>query len=156
MTALGVSLLVIGAIVVMAETHVPTLGLLGGPGVILLGVGAVLALSGLGAGALVAALIAAALVAAGTGVVALSVRKGLAVRRRRIRTGPEGLLGHIGVVRSWEGPSGCVALDGALWTARASWPEEPRELHVGEPVVVERLDGLTLAVRPAEEWELVR
>ena len=156
MTALGVSLLVIGSIVIIAEAHVPTLGALGGPGVILLGVGAVLAVSGLGAGALVAALIAAALVAGGTGVVALSVRKGLAVRRRRVRAGPERLLGHVGVVRSWEGPTGCVALDGALLKARTSWPDEPQELHAGDEVVVERLDGLTLAVRPAEDWELVR
>ena len=29
-------------------------------------------------------------------------------------------------------------------------------LHAGDQVVVERLDGLTLAVRPAETWELVR
>lgn len=156
MTALGVSLLIVGAIVIIAEAHVPTLGVLGGPGVILLGVGAVLAVSGLGAGALVAALIAAALVAGGTGVVALSVRKGLAVRRRRVRAGPERLLGHIAVVRSWEGSSGCVSLDGALWKARASWADEPHELHTGDEVVVERLDGLTLAVRAAEDWELVR
>lgn len=156
MTALGVSLLVIGAIVITAEAHVPTLGALGGPGVILLGLGAVLAVSGLGAGALVAALVAAALVAAGGGVVALSVRKGLVVRRRAVRAGPERLLGHVGVVRSWDGASGCVALDGALWKARTSWPDEPSELHAGDEVVVERLDGLTLAVRPAEDWELVR
>ena len=156
MTALGVALLVIGAVVVMTEAHVPTLGALGGPGVVLIGVGAVLAVSGFGAGPLAALLIAAVLVAGGTGVVALSVRKGMAVRRRRVRTGPEGLLGHIGVVQSWEGPSGCVALDGALWNARASWPDEPHQLHAGDEVVVERLDGLTLGVRPAEEWELVR
>ena len=28
------------------------------------------------------------------------------------------------------------------------------ELHEGDPIVVERLDGLTLAVRRAEDWEL--
>jgi membrane-bound serine protease (ClpP class) len=156
MTALGVSLLVIGAIVITAEAHVPTLGALGGPGVVLLGVGAVLAVSGLGAGILVGVLVALALAAAGAGVVLLSVRKGLAVRRRRVRAGPERLLGHIGVVRSWDGDAGCIALDGALWRARFSWPDERCPLHPGDEVVVERLDGLTLAVRAAEDWELVR
>src|SRR5947199_10315024 len=107
MTALGVSLLAIGAIVIMTEAHVPTLGVLGGPGVLLVGVGAVLAVSGIGGGILIGLLIAAVLVAVGAGVVALSVRKGLAVRRRRVRTGPERLLGHVGVVRSWDGASGC-------------------------------------------------
>lgn len=155
MTALGVSLLVVGAVVIMTEAHVPTLGVLGGPGVVLLGVGAVLAVSGLGAGILAAIVIAAALAIGGAGVVALSVRKGLAVRRRRISAGPERLVGHVGVVRSWSGQTGSVTLDGALWRARRSWPDEQHELHPVDEVVVERLDGLTLAVRPAEDWELV-
>jgi hypothetical protein len=29
-------------------------------------------------------------------------------------------------------------------------------LHNGDAVVVERVSGLTLGVRPAEDWELVR
>jgi membrane-bound serine protease (ClpP class) len=157
MTALGVALLVIGAAVVVAETHVPTLGILGGPGVIALAVGTVLAVGGLGGG-IVLALIAAVLVAAiGACGVFVSVQKGRAVRRRRVRTGAEGLVGRVGVVRSWaESNSGSVLVDGALWRARRSWgDEEPeRELHEGDSVVVEQLSGLTLGVRPAEDWEL--
>jgi membrane-bound ClpP family serine protease len=42
MTALGVSLLVVGAVLVAVEAHVPRLGMLGGPGAIALGVGAAL------------------------------------------------------------------------------------------------------------------
>jgi membrane-bound serine protease (ClpP class) len=155
MTALGVSLLVVGAVVIMVEAHVPTLGVLGAPGVVLLAVGAVLAVSGVGGGVLLGVLIAVALATAGVGVVALSVRKGLTVRRRRIRAGPERLLGHVGVVRTWDGNAGCVACDGALWQARRSWTDQEFELNPGDEVVVERLDGLTLAVRPAEEWEVV-
>ena len=34
--------------------------------------------------------------------------------------------------------------------------EDPEELHVGDPVVVDHLDGLTVAVRRAEEWEMIR
>jgi membrane-bound serine protease (ClpP class) len=157
MTALGVVLLVIGAAVVVAEAHVPTLGVLGGPGVIALAVGTVLAVGGLGGG-IVLALVAALLVAvAGFAGVALSVRKGRAVRRRRVRTGAEGLVGRVGVVRSWGEPdSGSVLVDGALWRARRSLSDlEPdRELHAGDSVVVEHLNGLTLGVRPADEWEL--
>jgi membrane-bound serine protease (ClpP class) len=156
MTALGVSLLVVGAVVVMAEAHVPTLGLLGGPGVLLLGIGAVLAVSGLGGGLVLGLLVAAGAAAIGLGVVAVSLQKGMAVRRRRVRAGPEGLIGHIGVVRAWEGTRGSVVLDGALWRARRCAGDEEPELHSGDEVVVERLDGLTLAVRPAEEWELIR
>jgi membrane-bound ClpP family serine protease len=156
MTALGVSLLVIGAIVVLIEAHVPTLGILGGPGVIALGVGTVLAVAGLGGGLLLGLLAAFALVVTAVGVLAISLSKGMAVRRRRVRTGAEHLIGHLGVVRSWGEPNGSVLVDGALWGARRSWcDDEPAELHEGDPIVVERLDGLTLAVRPAEDWELV-
>ena len=159
MTTLGVSLMLIGAIVVIVEAHVPSMGMLGGPGVVALGVGSVLAISGLGGGIALGLVTALLVVAASAAVVALSLKKGLAVRQRRIRTGPEGLIGHVGVVHSWADPSGKVLVDGALWRACRSWPEDEdpdqqRELHAGDPVVVERLTGLTLAIRRAEEWEV--
>jgi membrane-bound serine protease (ClpP class) len=155
MTALGVSLLIVGAIVIVVEAHVPSLGMLGGPGVVAVGVGAVLAVSGLGGGLALALITALLLVAAGVAAVGLSVTKGMAVRRRRVRAGPEGLIGHLGIVRSWTEPTGSVLVDGALWSARRSIiDDEHAELHAGDRVVVERLNGLTVAVRRAEEWEL--
>ncbi len=156
MTALGLSLLLIGAIVIVVEAHVPTLGMLGGPGVVALGIGAVLAVSGLGGGLALALVTAVVLVAAGLGVLTVSVRKGLAARRRRVRTGREGLIGHLGTVQSWTNGSGKVLVDGALWRAARSWPEddEALQLQAGDRVVVERVGGLTLCVRRAEDWEL--
>jgi membrane-bound serine protease (ClpP class) len=97
---------------------------------------------------------ALALAAVGAAVVALSLTKGLAVRRRRIQTGAEGIVGHLGVVRRWVDPDGTVLVDGALWRARLSLPDEV-PLSVGDHVVVERVNGLTLCVRKAENWELV-
>ena len=161
MTSLGLALLVIGAVVAVAEAHYPTHGIAGGTGVLVMAVGAVLAITGLGAGVLLALLAGGALAAAGASGVLLSVRKGGAVRHRRVRTGAEGIIGHIGTVRTWADASGSVAVDGALWKARRSLgPENEDEdevhvLHAGDPVVVEHLDGLTLSVRPAEEWELL-
>jgi membrane-bound ClpP family serine protease len=153
MTALGIALLLVGAIVVAVEAHVPSLGMLGGPGVIALGAGTVLAISGLGGGLALAVIVALLLVAISGAILAVSVRKGLAVRQRRIHGGAEGLVGHLGVVQSWSEAAGKVLVDGALWRARPSWDDE-LQLHEGDPVVVERLSGLTLAVRRAEEWEL--
>jgi membrane-bound ClpP family serine protease len=156
MTALGIVLLVLGAVLVVIEAHVPRLGVLGGPGVIALGAGALLAISGLGGGIAIGVLSAVVLVGAALGTLALTFRKGIAVRRRRVRAGPERLLGKVGVVRRWDEPCGKVLVDGALWQARRSLCDgEPVELHEGDSIVVERLDGLTLAVRPAEDWELV-
>jgi len=155
MTALGVSLLVIGALVVVVEAHVPTLGVLGGPGVVAMGAGAVLAVSGLGGGVALGVAVALIIVAVGAAVVGVSVHKGLSVRRRRVSAGAESMVGHIGVVHSWHEPAGKVLVDGALWHARHGWgDDEHGELHTGDPVVVEQLNGLTLRVRAAEEWEL--
>jgi membrane-bound serine protease (ClpP class) len=101
MTAIGIALLVVGVVVILVEAHVPSMGILGGPGVVALSAGAVLAVAGLGGG-----------------------------------------------------PEGTVLVDGALWSAHPSLPDG-EEIHEGDRVVVERVSGLTLAVRKAEEWELV-
>jgi membrane-bound serine protease (ClpP class) len=148
----------VGAIMILIEAHVPTMGVLGGPGVIALGVGAVLAVMGLGGGLALGVLAALLLAGAAGGVMLLTVGKGLAVRRRRVKAGPEDLIGHMGVVRSWADPTGCVMVDGALWTARRSLldDEDPKELREGDPVVVDHLDGLTVGVRRAEDWEVFR
>jgi membrane-bound serine protease (ClpP class) len=154
MTAIGIALLVVGALIVTVEAHVPTLGMLGGPGVIAVAVGAVLAVAGLGGGLVLGLVTAFVLGAIGVGVVGLSVSKGAAVRTHRIRTGSEGIVGHLGIVRRWDAPAGTVLVDGALWHARPSLPDAP-PLQIGDQVVVERINGLTLCVRKAEDWELV-
>jgi membrane protein implicated in regulation of membrane protease activity len=73
-----------------------------------------------------------------------------------VRSGPEALSGRVGVVRAWSESDGQVYVDGELWRARHSWGEDQEDgLHEGDAVVVERLAGLTLCVRRAEEWELI-
>jgi membrane-bound ClpP family serine protease len=157
MTSLGLLLLVIGAVVAIAEAHYPTHGVAGGIGVVILAVGAVLAISGAGASVLVGLLAGVILAGAGAGVLVAVMKRGVAARQLRVRTGAEGLIGHIGVVRNWADGTGNVDLDGAVWRARRSEQpgDEIPELHAGDSVVVERLTGLTLSVRPAEEWELL-
>jgi membrane-bound serine protease (ClpP class) len=154
MTALGLALLVIGGVIVVLEAHVQSLGFLGVPGVAALAAGAVLAVTGLGGGIALVVACAVVLAAVGAAVVALSLHKGIAVRRRRIQTGSEGIIGHLGVVRRWTEETGTVLVDGALWRARFSMPDE-EPLQEGDHVVVERVNGLTLCVRKAENWELV-
>lgn len=153
MTAVGVSLLLIGGLLILIEAHVPRLGVIGGPGVVALGVGAALAVGGLGGGLLLGILIALALAAVAGAALALTVGKGLAARRLPVRAAP--VIGHLGEVRRWEGEKGSVLVDGSLWHAQRSWPDDPGELQPGVLVVVERRHGLTLCVRPAEKWELV-
>jgi membrane-bound serine protease (ClpP class) len=159
MTALGVGLLVIGATAVVVEAHFPALGALGAPGVVAMVAGSVLAISGLGGGVVAAVVVGLLVALAGAAAVAVTVRKGAAVRRRRIRGGADGIIGRVGIVRSWSDSEadGKVLVDGALWRARPSLvlDDAPGPLHAGDHVVVERLSGLTLGVRRAEEWELI-
>ncbi len=154
MTALGLALLLAGAVLVIAEAHVPggVLGVLGGIALI---AGGIVVIGALGGGAALAVPVGIGIgVAVGAWTLAVT-RKAAEVRRMRVRAGAEGLCGQVGVVRRWAEPSGQVFVDGALWRARHDWPLADNEgLHEGDQVVVERVSGLTLCVRRADEWEL--
>jgi membrane-bound serine protease (ClpP class) len=152
MVEVGLALVLVGAALLVAEAHVPG-GVLGVVGGLSLAGGAALAISGAGGGvALVVAAILAALAVTGAWV-AVAAGKSLAARRRRVTSGREALSGRTGVVRTWTGDGGQVFVDGALWRARRSALEDEGQLGAGDAVVVERVSGLTLAVRRAEEWE---
>ena len=152
MVVVGVALLLVGAALLVAEAHVPA-GILGAAGGIALAGGAALAIAGAGGGA---ALVVAVVVGAGIITarwLGIASRKALASQARRVRSGTEALSGRVGTVRNWAGADGQVLVDGALWHACPSWSEEGAELHAGDQIVVERVSGLTLGVRKAEEWE---
>ena len=157
MTTLGLILLIVGALVGVVEAHSPTHGIAGGLGVAVMAIGAVLAISGLGAGIILGLAGGLALAGAGGAYLGLTVKHAAGARRQRVRGGAEGLIGQIGVVRSWAEATGSVSLQGGVWNARRSPSvdeDQQPELASGDRVVVERLSGLTLSVRPAEEWEL--
>ena len=156
MSTLGVVLVLVGAALMVAEAHLPSHGLLGSGAVAALTAGVVLVLSGAGAtgGAVIAAGVAVAV--AGIALAWLLLVKSLATRRLAVRSGPPALRGRVATVRTVPAPIGQVQLDGALWRARI-WElgEEGVPLAEGSAVVVESIDGLTLTVRPAEEWEVL-
>ena len=105
-------------------------------------------------------LVAVLAVSAGVGItsasgVALLTRSTKSVRRMRPRSGTEAMVGHLGVMRVNDNGVR-VFVDGGLWRARPSPLDEDDTLHDGDRVVVERVNGLTLCVRRAEELELNR
>ena len=155
MSTLGVVLLLLGAALAAAEAHVPSHGLLGGTA----------AAAAAGGVALVVARRRASASprrsppGSSLGLVAsvyvmVVVRKAISASRGRVRGGAEGLIGRVGEVRAAPAPLGQVFLDGALWRARVWAGDDEAELRRGDPIVVERVDGLTLTVRRAEEWEV--
>jgi membrane-bound serine protease (ClpP class) len=79
------------------------------------------------------------------------ISKAVQARHREVHTGSEELIGAHGVVRSRLEPVGHVFVKGALWRAHTA---DDRPLEVGEEVVVEGIDGLTLTVgRAVRELE---
>jgi membrane-bound serine protease (ClpP class) len=81
-------------------------------------------------------------VAVGLGALwAFAVGKAWQVRGRPVQVGPQLIAGAVGEVRR----DGLVFVNGELWQARTPGGEQ---LHPGERVRVESLDGLVLTVRP--------
>ena len=155
MTALGFALLLMGAMLVVAEAHVPG-GILGVAGGVALIAGGIIVIAALGGGAALAVPVGVGLGAAACGWALVATRKAAGSRRARIQAGAEALCGRVGIVRRWSESGGQVFVDGALWRARHGWAGTDGEaLHEGDPVVVEGVSGLTLSVRHAEEWELI-
>jgi membrane-bound ClpP family serine protease len=150
MTALIVALVVIGASLLIAEAHVASYGVLGLSGIAAFALACVLAVGAAGGSVLLALALVLPPAVVGGGLVAVAARKVLAGRDRRPRTGAEGLIGRLGVVRGDD-----VVVQGERWRARRSLLDEEHVLQDGEQVVVEQVQGLTLSVRRAEEWEVL-
>lgn len=154
MSALIVGLLVLGAALLVAEAHVTSYGALGATGTAAIIAAVALAVDDAGgSAALILAIVIPLALASGV-LLLVAGRKVAEVSRRHARGGAEGLVGHVGVVRRALDPLGHVFVDGELWRAKLSYGEEDAPPEEGEPVVVERVQGLTLSVRRAEEWEV--
>jgi membrane-bound ClpP family serine protease len=147
----GIALLLSGAGLLVAEAHLPSYGALGLGGVVALVAGTAIAIDASGGGVALIAGVAAIVALSALALLGIMARATLAAARPRALTGAEGLIGHVGVIRRAPAPLGQVFVDGALWRARPCLEDELRE---GDPVVVERVNGLVLSVRRAEEWEI--
>jgi membrane-bound serine protease (ClpP class) len=149
-TAAGILLLVFAIALFIVEAHVNSHGVLAASGVL------ALVLSGLllfntneGFGVSVPVVIGAGIVLGS--FFAFVVQRAVRARREPVRTGYEEMVGALGEVRAPLAPEGQVFTRGALWRARAS--NGVGELHPGDRVRVESVDGLTLLVRPAPQAE---
>jgi membrane-bound serine protease (ClpP class) len=155
MSAPILALLVTGAVLLVAEAHLASYGVLGVLGVLALVAGGVLAVGEAGGSVALALALALPVAVALVVLVVVAGRKSFALRRRQPKGGAAGLIGRVGVVRRAPAPIGAVLVEGELWRARNSWADDEPVLREGEHVVVEQVHGLTLAVRRAEEWEVL-
>jgi len=70
------------------------------------------------------------------------------LRRYRIRSGAEAMIGTRGEVLESCSPDGSVRVGSEIWNARSETP-----VTAGQFVRITALDGLTLSVEPLEESE---
>lgn len=154
MIVLGIVLIAAAFVLLLAEAHLSTGGVIAAIGAMAAIGGTALLLSAAGVGAVVVVIVALCAAAGSGSLLVLARRRILRSLFARPRTGREALVGHIGVVHANGSPEPQVFVDGSLWRAEPDPIHHETELLDGERVVVERVNGLTLRVRKAEEWEL--
>jgi membrane-bound serine protease (ClpP class) len=133
----GLLLVILGVVLLVIDTHVPTHGVLTIFGLVSLSIGLV-TLFPSSSGQTSIPLIVSITVVVG-GAWSIVVSKAVKIRHKPVAVGPQELVGMHGVVRE----SGMVLVHGELWRARAAAP-----LSTGQRVEIEALDGLTLRVHP--------
>jgi membrane-bound serine protease (ClpP class) len=137
----GIALVVLGVALLVIDLHAITHGALTIAGLICLGIGLPLLFGNAPAPYRINT---GLVVGIGLAIAAFWVfvtGKGVAARRRPVKTGPQTLVGASGEVRL----DGLVFVDGELWRAHAS---DGSQLLAGERVEVDALDGLELTVTP--------
>jgi membrane-bound ClpP family serine protease len=154
-STLGFALLVIAAALTVAEAHIVSFGVLGTLAVAAFAAGLGLLVNDAGAALGVAVGVGVGVAIVGAAFGGTVFRRLVASQRSPVAGGSAGLIGRRGEVRTAPEPVGCVLMDGALWRAR-TWECEEDALRPGDPIVVEGVDGLTLTVRRAEDWEVAR
>ena len=136
----GLLLMLLGVALLVIDVHVTTHGALTVAGLISLAVGSIMLFQNAPGYHTSKPLVIG--VAVGLGAVwVFALSKALQVRRSPVEVGPQLIAGSVGEVRE----NGLVYVNGELWQARAAHGEE---LHRGDRVRVESLDGLVLTVRP--------
>jgi membrane-bound serine protease (ClpP class) len=137
----------VGFVLLLAELLLPTGGVLAALGAIGLVAGGIVALDSNNSDADV---IGPALITLGilSGISFYFVTRKVieAHRDQPVRTGTEELIGSVGEARSTLDPEGRVWLAGTVWGARLA--NGGLAVQMGDRVIVEAVDGLTLVVRP--------
>jgi len=132
--------LIIGAFVLFVlEAKFATHGVLGLGGIVLLTLGGLLLVDG-PIPEMRVHLWTALAISIPLGLITIALK----ARRNKIVTGTQGLLGAIGEARTEIDPEGKVFVMGELWNAHA-----PARVHMGEHVVVRKVEGLELEVEKA-------
>ena len=142
----GLGLIILGVILLIAESFLPSFGILGFGGVVAFVVGSVLLIDtdvpGFGVSPYFMGAVA---LLAGVGTLLIATKM-YQLRHRPALTGSDEMVGSPGKVIDWSGEQGQVRVQGEVWQARSQGPLEP-----GRPIQVLAMEGLTLVVEPQSE-----
>lgn len=138
----GVALVMLALVLFIAEIKVPSFGLLTLGGAVSLVLGMVMLFKDVEPPMRLATEVLAAIVAMVLAVVVPLSWHTVRVRRMKVTTGKEGLVGEVGVARTALEPRGKVFVHGELWNAVADDP-----LAAGTAVEVAAVEGMLLHVR---------
>lgn len=135
-------LLILGALVlVFLETQFPSHGILAGSGTILLVIGLLTLVNGPIPQLRVHVATAAATGIAFGLITTVLVRAAWRAHKNKVITGPDAMIGSVGIAREPLAPRGQILVRGELWFAEASQP-----IPAGAHVKVSGVRGLTLLV----------
>ncbi len=140
----GAGLVLLGVGLMIAEVHVGAFGLIGVAGAVAFGFGSFMMFNSGVPGFQISIAVVAAASAITAALFLLVVALLLRSRKHPIITGTEALLGAEGETLVWQQDEGRIRVKGEIWRARA-----PRPLAPGTRVKVVKRDGLVLFVEPA-------
>lgn len=144
-SSIGVLLLLVGFAFLVAESFLPSFGVLGFGGIVAITLGS-LFLYTPDSNLFVDRSLITATVLVFSAIGAAIVWTVLRDRRRRPETGTEGLVGELGTTLTPVHREGKIRVHGEIWNATSRSPIEG-----DRPVRVVRVDGLRVSVEPSEE-----
>jgi membrane-bound serine protease (ClpP class) len=138
----GVLFIVLAFGLFVAEVLTTTFGILTAGGIVSLVIGSLILFQGASPVFRVDPWLIATVTIILAAAFAFIVNRAIVAHRKQAKTGREELIGKTAVVRVALNPEGTVFLKGERWTAIA----EEGPVGVGEEVVINKIDGLTLYV----------
>ena len=139
----GVALILLAIVFFIAEVKVTSHGVLAAGGIISLVLGSLILFEGGGAGPRLSWSVIAGATVSTTLFFLIVIAAGLRAQKRRVTTGPQGMVGRHAVTSERLAPAGRLRVGDEWWSAVSSGPLEP-----GTEVEITAVDGLVLRVRP--------
>jgi membrane-bound serine protease (ClpP class) len=134
---------VLGLILMVAEAFAPSFGALGIGGAFAFVLGAAIFLDTDSPAFAISWPIVVGTAASALAFSLIVVRMAISSQRRQVVSGPDQMIGQVGVVQDWQGAGGHVFVHGERWHAVSVAP-----MASGQNARITSMEGLTLQVEP--------